>query len=75
LLCSGLEQDIDEYRRVLNWVPFERFHIADDKTTEITKLAMNAFAATKISFVNEIERTCKIHGADEKESDGDLEIR
>jgi UDPglucose 6-dehydrogenase len=65
LVCAGLEGDIDEYKRVFYWVPVERFHIADDRTTEITKLAMNAFAATKISFVNEIERICKIHGADE----------
>jgi len=32
----------------------------------MTKLAMNAFAAVKISFVNEIERICKLHGADEE---------
>jgi UDPglucose 6-dehydrogenase len=66
LLCSGFERDIEEYKLVFYWVPVERFHIADDLTTEITKLAMNAFAATKISFVNEIERICKIHGADER---------
>ena len=66
ILCSGSERDVEEYRRAFYWIPVERYRVADDSTTEIAKLAMNAFAATKISFVNEVERICKVNGADER---------
>jgi UDPglucose 6-dehydrogenase len=66
VIASGSRQDFQEYLNVLYWVPSEKFYLVDDRTAEITKLAMNAFAATKISFVNELERICKTHGADEE---------
>lgn len=66
VIASGSEQDFQEYLNVLHWVQAEKFYLVDDRTAEITKLAMNAFAATKISFVNELERICKIHGGDEE---------
>jgi UDPglucose 6-dehydrogenase len=66
VIASGSEQDFQEYVKAFHWVPAEKFHLLDDRTAEMSKLAMNAFAATKISFVNEIERICKIHGADEE---------
>ena len=64
VVCSGSEEDFIEYINVLYWVPTNRFSKVGDRTAEISKLAMNAFAATKISFVNEVERICKLNGAD-----------
>jgi UDPglucose 6-dehydrogenase len=66
VVVSGSTQDFEEYRNILSWIPPEKFHLVDDRTAELIKLTMNAFAATKISFVNEIERISKIHGADEE---------
>src|SRR5437588_5283588 len=36
----------------------------DIKSAEMTKLAANAFLATKISFINEIANICEVTGAD-----------
>lgn len=47
---------------VLYWVPKEKFYVVSHDTAILTKLIMNAYAATKISFVNEIERICDKHG-------------
>jgi UDPglucose 6-dehydrogenase len=40
--------------------------ITDYKTAVMAKLVMNAFAATKISFANEIGRICSCYGVDPK---------
>ncbi len=64
VVVSGAKNDFSTYTKVLYWVPPERFHFVDDRTAEMIKLAMNAIAATKVSFVNEMERICRIHGAD-----------
>ena len=65
IVCSGSEEDFIEYITILYWIyPTNKFYKVGDRTAEITKLAMNAFAATKISFVNEVERICKLNGAD-----------
>jgi UDPglucose 6-dehydrogenase len=64
VVVSGSKKDFLEYTHVLYWIPAERFHFVNDRVAEMIKLAMNAFAATKISFVNEIERVCRMHGAD-----------
>lgn len=64
IVVSGSDQDILAYKKILYWLPGKRFYPTDDRTAEMIKLAMNAFAATKISFVNEIERICKIYNAD-----------
>ena len=43
---------------ILYWIPKDKFYIVSYDTAILTKLIMNSFAATKISFVNEIERIC-----------------
>jgi UDPglucose 6-dehydrogenase len=47
---------------ILYWIPKEKFYIVNHETAILAKLVMNAFAATKISFVNEIEKICDRHG-------------
>jgi nucleotide sugar dehydrogenase len=64
VVMSGSEEDCSEYKKILYWIPAERFQAVDDRTAEMVKLAMNAFACTKVSFVNETERICRIQGAD-----------
>lgn len=64
IICSGNEEDYLELMNIIYWVDPRKFFKMGDRTAEITKLAMNAFAATKISFVNEVERICRIHQAD-----------
>jgi len=64
VICSGSEEDFIEFINVLYWVPTNRFYRVGERTAELTKLALNAFAATKISFVNEVERIAKLNGAD-----------
>jgi UDPglucose 6-dehydrogenase len=65
ILFSGSSfEDYKEFSRIFYWYPaLNRIYRVDDKTAELTKLVMNAFASTKISFVNEIERICSIHNA------------
>tara|TARA_B100001250_G_C19816984_1_gene799076 strand:- start:433 stop:1740 length:1308 start_codon:yes stop_codon:yes gene_type:complete len=38
--------------------------VTDEKSSELSKYAANAFLATKISFMNEISRLCELSGAD-----------
>jgi UDPglucose 6-dehydrogenase len=64
IITSGSKEDCLWLKKVFYWIPPEKFYRTDDRTVELIKLTMNAFAATKISFVNEIERICSIHGAD-----------
>jgi len=63
IVMSGGKKDLDILRQVFFWVDNSKFFFVDDRTAEITKLAINAFAATKISFVNEIARICHEVGA------------
>jgi UDPglucose 6-dehydrogenase len=50
------------------YAPFIRtgnpFIVMDEKSSELTKYAANAFLATKISFMNEIANLCEEVGAD-----------
>ncbi len=66
VVCTGSIRDFESYSKIISWIPPERIHLVDDRTAELIKLALNAFAATKVSFVNEIKRICRIHGADEE---------
>ena len=63
-MCSGSDEDYLEVRKVFCWIDRRKFIKVDDRTAEISKLTMNAFACTKVSFVNEIERICKLKGGD-----------
>jgi len=65
-VMSGKKEDLNRVKEALFWVDDDKFFIVDDRTAEIVKLAMNAFAATKISFVNEIKKICDKVGADAK---------
>lgn len=65
MIAAGVYEDFLAYRdKVLHWFPNILFSDVSDSEAEIIKLAMNAFAAMKISFVNEIERLCKKFEAD-----------
>lgn len=64
IVMSGEEEDLRTVRQAFSWVDDNKFFIVDDRTAEIVKLAMNAFAATKISFANEIKSICNEVGAD-----------
>jgi UDPglucose 6-dehydrogenase len=48
--------------------PFVRtgnpFLVMDERSSEVTKYAANAFLATKVSFMNEIANLCDVVGAD-----------
>ena len=63
VICSGSKDDIVLYQKVLSWVDNSRFIVMDDPTAELMKLTMNAFTATKISFLNEIEEIALKQGA------------
>jgi len=60
VIASGASAE--QLRDVLYWIPRERFYVVSHDTAILTKLVMNAFAATKISFVNEVEGLCDRHG-------------
>jgi len=64
IVMSGKKEDLNNLRKVFSWVDDKKFFYVDDRTAEVTKLTINAFAATKISFANEMKRICKEVGAD-----------
>jgi len=64
IVMSGKKEDLNTVRKVFFWVEDSKFFDVDDRTAEVTKLAVNAFAATKISFANEMRRVCEEVGAD-----------
>lgn len=63
LVLSGTEKDVSEVLSFFDWVENAKILIMDYKSAEIGKLAHNAFIATKISFINEIESICDIFNA------------
>lgn len=64
VVMSGEKKDLDILRQAFYWIDDSKFFLTDDRTAEVTKLTVNAFAATKISFANEIARICREVGAD-----------
>jgi len=66
IVMSGEKEDLNTLKQAFFWIDNSKFFCVDDRTAEITKLAINAFAATKISFANEISRICHEVGADAK---------
>ena len=63
-VMSGEKEDLSTLRQAFFWIDDNSFFSVDDRTAEVAKLAMNAFAATKISFANEIGNICNEVGAD-----------
>jgi len=63
VLMSGEKRDLDVLRQAFFWLPRMKFVELDDRTCEVTKLALNAFAAMKISFGNEMVKLCEEIGA------------
>ncbi len=55
VVCAGNADHILVYKKALFWVADELFKTVDDVTAELIKLVLNSFAATKVSFINEIE--------------------
>lgn len=47
-----------------NWVPRERIQCTNTWSSELSKLAANAFLAQKISSINSISAICEASGAD-----------
>ena len=47
-----------------NWIPRERIQCTNTWSSELTKLAANAFLAQKISSINSISAICEASGAD-----------
>ncbi|KAH7649255.1 UDP-glucose 6-dehydrogenase [Cryptosporidium bovis] len=47
----------------LNWIPEEKILMINAWSSELTKLASNAFLAQRISSINSISRLCEITGA------------
>ena len=66
IVMSGEKEDLDILRQAFFWVDESKFFFVDDRTAEATKLVINAFAATKISFANEIARICHEVGANDE---------
>ncbi len=66
IVMSGQKEDQDILRRAFFWVDDSKFFYVDDRTAEASKLVINAFAATKISFSNEIARICHEIGANDE---------
>lgn len=64
IVMSGKKRDLDIMREAFYWISDSKFFKVDDRTAELTKLAINAFAATKISFANEIAMISRKVGAD-----------
>lgn len=64
VVMSGKKEDLNTLRKVFFWIDENKFFDVDDRTAEVTKLAVNAFTATKISFTNEMKRICDEVGAD-----------
>ncbi len=63
VVMSGEKEDLDILRQAFFWVDDSKFFFVDDRTAEVTKRVINAFAATKISFTNEIAMICHEVGA------------
>lgn len=68
VVVAGKKKDVDlVMNEVFYWqerkIPV--YHV-DHATAVMTKLVMNAFAATKISFANEVRRLCEDYGVDPK---------
>ncbi len=64
VVLAGKTEDVEIVKKAHCWIPQERFEIVTFKEAELTKLIMNAFASTKISFWNEVRRICEERDVD-----------
>lgn len=60
VISSG--EHAEQLAEVLYWIPTKKFHVVSHDTAILAKLVVNAFASTKVSFVNEVEGICDRHG-------------
>lgn len=60
--CSWASEQLA--RLYENWVPRERIQCTNTWSSELSKLAANAFLAQKISSINSISAICEASGAD-----------
>jgi len=61
---SAIEELANVYRR---WIPKERIMTMNTWSSELSKLAANAFLAQRISSINTMSAVCEATGADVKE--------
>lgn len=64
---SGLKARKELVELYLNWVPMEKIVTSNVWSSELTKLAANAFLAQRISSINSISAICEQTGADVEE--------
>ena len=69
VLIGGEDSDsIDALVKIyLNWVPYEQIICTNLWSSELSKLAANAFLAQRISSINSISAFCEATGADVQE--------
>ncbi|NWG11509.1 hypothetical protein HXY33_07195 [Candidatus Bathyarchaeota archaeon] len=68
VVMAGKKKDVKYVmEKAFDWLEEKTpVFVTDYMTAVMTKLVMNAFAATKISFANEIGRICSCYGIDPK---------
>jgi len=64
IMISGSTEDYLEFMNIFYWINPQRVIKIGDRSAEIAKLAIESFRAMKISYLNELERICHLHGAD-----------
>jgi UDPglucose 6-dehydrogenase len=63
LVLGGNPRDCEAILSCFDWVENAPRLLMTFREAELGKLAHNAYIATKVSFTNEIERTCEANGA------------
>ena len=58
VILAGHSHDIHIVKQPYCWIPPSKFEIVTLQEAEMTKLIMNAFATTKISFWNQMKIIC-----------------
>jgi UDPglucose 6-dehydrogenase len=64
VVMSGDDNDIEILKQAFPWIKKSKYWTVDDRTAEMSKLFINAFAAMKISFANEVSVLSNEIGAD-----------
>lgn len=64
VILAGSSGNISTLKEVYKWIPREKFEVLTLEEAEMVKIVMNSFAATKISFWNEMRFLCEELGVD-----------